>query len=853
MGELYRSEEMQLIQLFFQVEAAHDIMDELGELGMVEFKDLNPNVNSFQRTFVKEVKRFDDLLNKLKNFAKQLDTDDLRAEVEEVVLVARNSERVVPEIDELEAKIEDIERELLQTNNNQDLLRRNYMELVELKHVLIKDDEFFAGADASSIETDEPFVSEDPSSMLMTARGISRLGYITGVLPHASVNTFERILWRITRGNLYMKHSSFLSPIGSKTSTEATHEEKDVFIIFFQGDRAEARIRKICEAVQANIYPCPNNSEERREMLTQVKARLKDLKEVFDKSVQRQRRILLHIAANMEAWAEQLVKEKSIYVTMNKCNYDIGRKCLIAEGWCPLKAVDDVRDALKRADERSGAPVAAILNTIKTKETPPTYFKTNKFTSSFQGIVDSYGIARYREVNPGVFTIVTFPFLFGMMFGDVGHGIIMLLLSAWFCLKEDWLQKVKLNEMIKMLFDGRYMLLLMSLAGIYCGALYNEVFSIPMDVFGSRWAFYEGEPWARDTHPAIAYPFGVDPAWKGAKNELTYYNSIKMKLSIIFGVVQMLFGIILSAHNAIFFKKPYNFWFEFVPQILFMSSIFGYLCFLVVLKWCINWSHTPAPGLLNLLINMFLSPAQLQPGDEIFSGQLYLQWLLLFIAAISVPWMLLPKPLLLRRDHLAKHGYRPLPDHIPTTATTTSTSATTTTSHASSSSSSSSSSSASSSHQHHRQHHDGHAVDAVEYYEDGDDDEEEEFDFGEIFIHQTIHTIEFVLGAISNTASYLRLWALSLAHSELATVFWERAFVLALSTNSALMIFGGFAVWAVMTAAVLLAMESLSAFLHALRLHWVEFQNKFYMGDGYAFDPFSYQRLLDTVADPEKS
>ena len=93
---------------------------------------------------------------------------------------------------------------------------------------------------------------------------------------------------------------------------------------------------------------------------------------------------------------------------------------------------------------------------------------------------------------------------------------------------------------------------------------------------------------------------------------------------------------------------------------------------------------------------------------------------------------------------------------------------------------------------------------------------------------QVIHTIEFVLGCVSNTASYLRLWAQPLAHAELSEVFWNFAWMkpLTMDPSSGIYAFVGWAIWAAVTVGVLGIMESLSAFLHALSLQWVEFREQ---------------------------
>ena len=53
--------------------------------------------------------------------------------------------------------------------------------------------------------------------------------------------------------------------------------------------------------------------------------------------------------------------------------------------------------------------------------TAPTYFKLNAFTEAFQEFVDTYGVPRYKEANPALFAAATFPFLYGVMYGDIGE------------------------------------------------------------------------------------------------------------------------------------------------------------------------------------------------------------------------------------------------------------------------------------------------------------------------------------------------------------------------------------------------------------------------------------------------
>lgn len=544
------------------------------------------------------------------------------------------------------------------------------------------------------------------------------------------------------------------------------------------------------------------------------------------------------------------IKQKYFGTTLSDSNNDTTISlggCLVAEGWTPTASLGILRTALERARCRTNAPIAAMCSEVASVPldgkwpvgikplalTPPTSFKVTKVTDPFQELINAYGVPTYGEINPAIFILVTFPFLFGVMFGDVGHGLLLLLTALFLVINEHSLTRNPpiSGDLWAYLFGGRYIILLMGLWSIYIGLIYNDCFSRSLNIFSSGWEWARGES-ELPFHRGVPF-FGIDSAWITAENALIFLNAYKTKQALLLGMLQMLFGLGLSALNYASRADAHSLVGVFVPQTLFLCCTFGYLVLLFVAKWIIQ---TPeSPSLLLIFVDMFLSPGVVDPSRRFYPGQAHVQSLLLVVALFCIPWMLLYRPLARAMDHrrlLATNekivsnlsndtpkignpsisGYMGQPDttnkdkldatktkHLRTISNTKQTPQ--------------------------KQH-----IDVPE------------FSLGEELVHSGIHTIEFVLASISNTASYLRLWALSLAHSQLSEVLWS--LIAENASTSPLMGVFIFIVWFSLTVAILVAMEGLSAFLHALRLHWVEFNNKFYQGEGVLFEPFSIPAIL---------
>ncbi|KAI5956731.1 STV1 [Candida jiufengensis] len=919
---IFRSAPMTLVQFYVTIELARDMVGVLGNLGCVQFRDLNSKLTPFQRTFVNDLKSIDLMLNQLHFLHSiMLKQNTITGDIYINLKADTKSLPTTSEMDQFKFKLNDYFERIKHLDDSYNKLDYQKLKYIENRSVINIVNKFHNSSlvdknednnngnltfdDDNDLDDNIALLNEQRNNSLELGLEITNLedsnfNTIAGTIARDKIPILRNILWRTLRGNLYF-HDIAIDEQFPENDNSIDLIYKNAFIIFIHGDLLRSRVRKIIQSLDGIIFDnACGNVQAREATLDEVNKKVEDLTNVVNSTKDQ---LVTELKVFQELYPDYafiVQREKLIFETLNKFDEDSTRRCLVGEGWIPSIDFEKIRGALRNLikektrrnrsrnsaesinisdtfesetnmfiiDDEDGNEVSgfeidenneelgsliAVVNELSTNRTPPTYHKTNKFTAAFQSIIDAYGIASYQEVNPGLATIITFPFMFAIMFGDLGHGFIVLL-GALYLIKNEVSFGAMRNkdEIFEMAFNGRYIILLMGLFSMYTGLIYNDIFSKSMAIFSSGWEYkfpdnYDpklGGTLTATKIPGKTYPFGLDWVWHGTENNLLFTNSYKMKLSVLMGYIHMNYSLMFSLVNYLFFHRKVDIIGNFIPGFLFMQSIFGYLALTIVYKWSVDWFgiNKQPPGLLNMLINMFLSPGSIE--EPLYPGQKFVQIVLVLIALICVPWLLIYKPLTLKRqnDKAIKLGYSDIHSQ-----------------------------------RHHSiiLHEEEEALnlenelnndpidDSFNEIEDEDfrfpndiepmfhsagahGDDHGEFNFGDIVIHQVIHTIEFCLNCVSHTASYLRLWALSLAHAQLSTVLWSMTIQNAFGKTGAVGILSTvalFAMWFSLTVCILVLMEGTSAMLHSLRLHWVEAMSKFFEGEGYAYEPFNFKTI----------
>ena len=881
-------------------ESANEIMRALGGLkNAIEFEDLTKDDIEAKKSFGDMIKRCEEMKKKIYDynricfdfhlpFINYKTFEEFNRDLSED-MKKRDKKFGSTYFDLIENEVLDNDRKLNELVDSHSQIRDDLVTLIEKKHVLLKAEELVR----TNLEFSN-FSEADPGENGIKQGLGTNLNFMAGVVSSEYEMKMKRMIFRISRGraisafySLEINNDEYLltSTVRQRGMTLADNNQtgglaklssliqskdvgtintkKKIFTVIFTGSEENIllqKLLKVCEVFQASRYPIPKNSEVRNE-INKIEQEIKDKKDLMVRLEKNLQDFIIekNTYQNKEGYKYSLYKlffeqEKMVYTTLNKC---IMRETFVdGQVWIPTRDVDNVtfllQNIFKNNEENK---TSAYLEDIPINDDikPPTFIQSDEFTSAFQLVVDTYGIPRYREINPGYFTIITFPFLFGVMFGDIGHGLVLFLFAIYLCLFNDSIAKSK--SILKQMLFARYFLLLMGFFAVYCGFLYNDFLSIPFD-FGSCYdtknVDYTGSHVTVDKVKNCNYKFGLDPIWYVSTNELAFVNSLKMKLSVILGVFQMVIGIVLKGLNAIFQKDFVEFAFIFFPQLILMLILFGYMDFLIFVKWAteygfeeieyvdsnnvtqhVNFDYSYyAPDIKSHLMNIFLNFGEppKDPPLPIFNNTFipekklkYSKWnlltdtetftkvhrIILLLSFLCIIIMLLPK-IFINYSKAKRKASTSQNNNI---------------------------NNQNEENQNFKEELVGQRVNI------------EEPSISNFVVESAIETIEFVLGTVSNTASYLRLWALSLAHSQLAVVFFSKTIALignmseSWVANGFLLIIA-FPIFAVVTTIVLLFMDMMECFLHTLRLHWVEFQNKFFKADGYQFKPFCFSQNL---------
>ncbi|MHA1198725.1 MAG: V-type ATP synthase subunit I [Candidatus Heimdallarchaeaceae archaeon] len=297
------------------------------------------------------------------------------------------------------------------------------------------------------------------------------------------------------------------------------------FMIFAQDKEGQiARLVKNLSAVRwyEHKHKGPehlNKTEIENEILKdhkQLETQIKELEDEINQFAIKNKEMITAIKLSIESYGHLL----RIYVSSRKTE-----KTLIVQGWVAQRDLSDLESEIKGFSET----ILITKEPLEETKNVPFVIARNPIKKSFQSIVGLYGLPSSKEVDPTIFFIFTFSLFFGIMFGDMGHGLILVVIGLLGVLARG------LKKNIRQMF---LLVMMVGITSFLMGFIFGEAFGTHVtDLFGIT-----GEG-----HHDPVYVFGLEyPFIEPVKDLVQVFN-----LTLIIGSIHVTLGLILKLVNQV--------------------------------------------------------------------------------------------------------------------------------------------------------------------------------------------------------------------------------------------------------------------------------------------------------------
>ncbi|NHJ46481.1 MAG: hypothetical protein FK733_01715, partial [Asgard group archaeon] len=347
---------------------------------------------------------------------------------------------------------------------------------------------------------------------------------VVGRMESKRVPRFKWNLDAVTDSNFIFK----------ETGSDKTHS----FIAIGFLERYQDELNRLLVAYGFEKYSIPERItgdplkvvERSEQKLKDLEKRIIDLKKEAEVIIKEHGPIIL-------AYAEQLDIEENYLKISNMMR--ITKSNASIWGWVPSKKTKSFEKNIQKLAEEKA--LVEISKPVFEESEFPTKSSVPKFVRVYDGLVTAYGVPGYNEYNTAILLQIFFPIMFGIMFADVGHGLLFTLAGIWgLTLRNKKLDTSSFVGEIKQYFKNGYMLIIVcGIAAMIFGVIFGSYFGVTHDY--ALW-----KPASGDFADAVRVPAAL---WFSPESQLPVNGTsaviMMLELSLVIGMVHMTVGYVL--------------------------------------------------------------------------------------------------------------------------------------------------------------------------------------------------------------------------------------------------------------------------------------------------------------------